>query len=530
MHNNQDKLKILYELSMAIGTSLSLKSMLKEFATTLLSKISASAIIILEEENDILKNIYSNPKTIINNKYYFDILEEASRNKNNIFIKRFEENKICHILDMENFGKLIILRKDEIDIDILNAFKPIVKKLVTSIKACYNHNLLTEQKQQLTQSLQKEKELQKEKDQFLANMSHEIRTPLNAIIGFINVLKETPLNSEQNKYLEIINTSSELLLAIINDILDFSKLVAGKVDLFIEQNDLKKELENTLENFKLQAKNKCLDFEISIDDKISNILYFDSIKLKQIVFNLVGNAIKFTNQGKVSFLCEVLNEDEESQNIRFSIKDTGIGIQSDKLEIIFNPFIQSDSSTTKQFGGTGLGLAISKSIIELQNGILEVQSKENEGSVFSFELRLKKGEEIISKPSQEIKELIQKEKKHFLVAEDNQMNQMIIEVILQKMGHELTIAQNGLEAVELYKKNYMIYDMVLMDISMPLLNGEEATKQIIDFEKQNNISHTSIVALTANAFEDDRIKYLESGMDYYLSKPISLDKLMEIIK
>lgn len=150
--------------------------------------------------------------------------------------------------------------------------------------------------------------------------------------------------------------------------------------------------------------------------------------------------------------------------------------------------------------------------------------------MFSFELRLKKGQGVILEPSKEIKEFVQKEKKHFLVAEDNQMNQMIIEVILQKMGHELTIAQNGLEAVDLYKKNYMIYDMVLMDISMPLLNGEEATKQIIDFEKQNNLSHTSIVALTANAFEDDRIKYLESGMDYYLSKPISLDKLMEIIK
>jgi len=532
MDTYQNKLKILYELSMAIGTSLSLKSMLKEFSTTLLSKISASAIIILENEDSTLKNIYCNPKNIINNNYYSDILEESQRNNDYILIKKLEENKICHILVMDNFGKLIIIRKDEIDTDILNAFKPIIKKLVTSIKACYNHTLLTEQKQQLALSLQKEKELQKEKDQFLANMSHEIRTPLNGIIGFINVLKETPLTNQQYKYLDIINSSSELLLGIINDILDFSKLVAGKGELHIERNDLKKELENTLENFKLQAKNKSLDFEIFIDNNISNTLYFDTIKLKQVVFNLVGNAIKFTNRGKVSFSCEVLSQDEENQNIKFSIQDSGIGIANDKLKIIFDPFTQSDSSTTKEFGGTGLGLAISKNIIELQNGILNVQSEENKGSLFTFELKLKKGIAEVPKIelSEDLQEDIKKEKKHFLVAEDNQMNQMIIEVILEKMGHELTIAQNGLEALDLYKKNHMLYDMILMDISMPILNGEEATKEIMTFEKANGIKHTPIVALTANAFEDDRIKYLKLGMDYYLSKPISVDKLKEIIK
>lgn len=531
MNDYENKLKILYELSMSIGTSLNLKSMLKVFGTTLLSKISASAIIILKNEEDELENIYSNPKNIINNNSYFEILKDCQKNDDYILIKKLEENKICHILVMDNFGKLIIIRKDEIDTEILNTFKPIIKKLIISIEACYNHNLITEQKQQLSYSLQKEKELQKEKDQFLANMSHEIRTPLNGIIGFINVLKDTSLTQQQNKYLDIINSSSEILLGVINDILDFSKLMAGKVELHIEQNNLKKELENTIENFKLQAKNKSLDFECVIDNSILDNLYFDTIKLKQVVFNLLGNAIKFTKKGKVSFYCEVLSEDNENQNIKISIKDTGIGIPKDKLNSIFDSFTQSDSSTTKEFGGTGLGLAISKNIIELQNGILEAQSEENVGSIFSFELKLKKGikQDVEVQTSQSI-ENIQKEKKHILVAEDNHVNQMIIEIILKKMGHEVILAQNGLEVIDLYKKNYMHYDMILMDISMPLLNGEEATKEIITFEKLNNIVHTPIVALTANAFENDKIKYFELGMDFYISKPISVDKLKEILK
>ena len=532
INNTYDnKLKILYELSMATGTSLSLRTMLKSFGTALLSKLSASAVIILEKQRTEFENIYCNPKNIIKNDIYSKILEKCYTNKD-VLVEKIDENRICHILDMDNFGKLIIIRKDEINIDILNAFNPILKKLVTSIKACYNHTILNDQKEQLSNSLEKEQELQKEKDQFLANMSHEIRTPLNGIIGFVNVLKGTELTNEQDKYLDIINNSSELLLGIINDILDFSKISAGRLELHEEVHNLKEELENTLENFKLLANKKSLDFEIILDENIPESLYFDSTKLKQVIFNLVGNAIKFTNKGKVAFSCEVLKENFENANLKFTIEDTGIGIPKDKIGAIFSPFTQSDTSTTKKFGGTGLGLSISKSIIEAQGGILEVTSNLNEGSCFSFEVKLKKGEFDLEEKEPELP--IQTKplgtKSHFLVAEDNQVNQMLIEHILKDMGYDITIAKNGLEAVDNYVKNYNLYDMILMDISMPILSGEDATKEILSFEKVNNITHTKIVALTAKAFEDDKKKYLSMGMDYYLSKPISVDKLKEIIK
>ncbi len=532
INNTYDnKLKILYELSMATGTSLSLKAMLKSFGTTLLSKLSASAVIILEKQRTEFENIYCNPKNIIKNDIYPKIIEKCYTYKD-VLVEKIDQDRTCHILDMDSFGKLIIIRKDEINIDILNAFNPILKKLVTSIKACYNHNILNDQKEQLSNSLEKEQELQKEKDQFLANMSHEIRTPLNGIIGFVNVLKDTKLTNEQNKYLDIINSSSELLLGIINDILDFSKISAGRLELHEEVHNLRNELENTLENFKLQANKKSLDFEINLDDDIPESLYFDSTKLKQVIFNLVGNAIKFTNNGKVVFSCKVLKQNFENVNLKFSIEDTGIGIPKDKLDAIFNPFTQSDTSTTKKFGGTGLGLSISKSIIETQGGILEVTSNLNKGSCFSFEVKLKKGEFNLEEkePELPIQTKPLDKKSHFLVAEDNQVNQMLIEHILKDLGCDITIAKNGLEAVDFYVKNYNLYDMILMDISMPILSGEDATKEIISFEKANNIPHTKIVALTAKAFEDDKKEYINIGMDYYLSKPISLDKLKEIIK
>jgi len=364
----------------------------------------------------------------------------------------------------------------------------------------------------------------KAKTEFLANMSHEIRTPLNAMFGFIQLLQEKAIDNETKKYLNIIEKSGQNVLTIINDILNFSKLESQKVKLEIIEFNPKEEIEviyNLFRNYALQ-KNIFLEIE---ETNLKYTIYSDPVRLKQIISNLLSNAIKFTPSHKTITLKVIYNDKKESLFI--SVKDEGIGIEKDKLDIIFESFTQADTSTTRKYGGTGLGLTISYKLVKLLGGEIKVESEVNKGSKFYFSIPAKKGKPIIQKPKTQLKTKDKKYNYHILLVEDNKANQLFMKSLLQNLGVSFDIANDGIEAINKVKNNK--YDLIFMDINMPNLDGIEATKKILAYEKENNIPHTPIIALTANALEEDKEMFLSIGMDFYLPKPIDLEKLKDIL-
>jgi PAS domain S-box-containing protein len=401
---------------------------------------------------------------------------------------------------------------------------------ITAIKNMENisQKLIEQKTKEYKEAMQKAQSANIAKSQFLANMSHEIRTPLNAIMGFISLLKENEENEEKVKYLKTIDTSSNNLLEIINDILDFSKIESNQIELEYRNYNPLDEFESIAELFKANVLEKDITFLLEIDKNLPYHINSDSLRIKQVVINLLSNAVKFTSQNKkVSF--KVIFKDEE---LSVYIKDEGIGISKDKLQSIFEPFTQADNSTTRKFGGTGLGLTISSKLIEALGGELKVKSEVGAGSEFYFTIPVKT---VDIKETE--KEIINNDKKlsgHILLVEDNTANQMFMKVILKKIGFTFDIAFNGLEAIEKFPRficecGETKYDIILMDENMPNMNGIEATKRILEIEKAQNLPHTPIIALTANALKGDRKKFLEAGMDEYLTKPINKKKLSEIL-
>ena len=359
------------------------------------------------------------------------------------------------------------------------------------------------------------------KSDFLANMSHEIRTPLNAILGFVGILKEQESDEDKLKYLTIIDKSSQSLLEIINDILDFTKIEHGKIEIDNIDFNAIVELETVAELFKARCEEKDILYSLDINNSVPKYLNCDIQKLKQIILNLLSNAVKFTNHGKSI----ALNIRYDNSRLFISVADEGIGIPRDRQKTIFEAFSQADSSTTRKFGGTGLGLSISSAFVKILGGELELESEENIGSRFHFSIPVKNAKEI---PKETNISTLYKLKGDVLVVEDNEANQMFMKVILKKMNLNFDIANDGVEAIKKFKENK--YDVVLMDENMPNMNGIEATKQILEYEKQNNLMHTPIIALTANAIKGDREKFLSAGMDEYITKPIDKVKLFNIIK
>jgi signal transduction histidine kinase/CheY-like chemotaxis protein len=484
------------------------------------------------------------------------------------------------------------------------------------------------------------------KSQFLANMSHEIRTPLNAIIGFSDILSTSSLADKDREKASIISKSAKALLNIINDILDISKIESGKFEISKNGFDLRELLEQIVQLYTVSAMQKNIRLFYTMDENIPIHLVSDETKLKQVISNILSNAIKFTPQnGKVFFDIKLLNIKNHRAKIKFSIKDEGIGISLENQKKIFEPFSQADGSISRKFGGTGLGLAICLNIVKLLDSEIKLESVENEGSTFFFELdfeiqdietidnskfeydfaicskiedlenikehlintikhfgRVHEGEDIekcekidlifcfgdpefyeklsnrkkhfkckavyvgnidkinnnnIMKPlmnyfldvpilgskisniikelksTEESCEIIEEEnidkiyKGNVLVAEDNSNNQLLIKLILEKFGLNVTITQNGQIALDEYKKNN--YDLVLMDINMPIMDGLTALKYIREYELTTN-TYTPVVALTANTLKGDKEKFIQSGMDYYLSKPIQNDELIDILE
>lgn len=373
-------------------------------------------------------------------------------------------------------------------------------------------------------------EATKSKSDFLSNMSHEIRTPLNGIIGLTELLLGEEHQEKTVKMLHSIKYSADHLIHIINEILDFSKIEAGMTDFEQVEFNLKRLIDEMINNMSFTVKSKGLELKYNLDEKLPDFIKGDPVKLNQILTNLLGNAVKFTDNGYVKLVVSLNKPLDYKGNdgIYFCVGDTGIGIPENKLETIFNSFQQSDTSTTRKFGGTGLGLTISKNFVEMQGGKMWVESKIGQGSRFQFiypcEILEKKYEKIGSIHEEYLFEPINKS---VLLVEDNKLNQFVASQFLNKWNAKVDIANNGVEAVlQLSKRKY---DIVLMDIQMPEMNGLDASK-IIRSKNSKVLQHDiPIIALTANAFNETRKEIEEAGMNGFVSKPLSPIELHKLI-
>lgn len=374
---------------------------------------------------------------------------------------------------------------------------------------------------QLKEALTRAEESAKAKETFLANMSHEIRTPMNSIIGFVNLLLKSSWSEKEMSYLSAIKSSSNNLLILINDILDLSKISSGNLRLENIEFNLIDLIKETLYNFKEKATTKGLTLRYETAPGIAHQFIGDPVRIQQILNNVIGNALKFTEKGSISINTKLVDEKKGSQVIEFKITDTGIGISADKIESIFESFIQEDDSTTRQYGGTGLGLAICKQLVELLKGEIHVQSTKNVGTTFFVTIPLKKSKTIAKKEVTNIDEVNNAfHGASVLVAEDNKFNQLLIESILTENSFSVDLVENGRLAIEKIKTKD--YDVILMDIQMPVMGGVEATKII----REKLDLPTPIIALTANALKGDEMKYLSCGMDSYISKPFEEEDLI----
>lgn len=356
---------------------------------------------------------------------------------------------------------------------------------------------------------------------FLAQVSHEIRTPLNGVLGSLNLLEQTSLNKEQQNYVDIIQSSGRSLLSLVNDVLDYSKIASGKQDVELSDFNIWQLTEHLMNLFRSEATQKSINLELEIASNVPQYIHSDRQRLHQIWSNLIANAIKFTDAGQVTVRLSFSSDG--SDLLTLSVIDTGIGIPKPELERLFEAYHQVQVSKRRVYGGTGLGLAITKELLELMGGQIEVTSVEGEGSEFKTLIPVQIAQSSVSKARSDLPEFNQQ--LNVLVAEDNEVNQQVIRGLLKKWGHQVTLVNHGGEAIKARKDLQLDFDLILMDCEMPEVDGYCATETIRDYEKQHALKAIPIVALTAYALEDVKERCLKSGMNAFLTKPISRKQL-----
>lgn len=376
--------------------------------------------------------------------------------------------------------------------------------------------------QQIQKAKQEAETANKAKSQFLAMMSHEIRTPLNAILGMVDVFNESLLSKEQYEWLDQMEVSAQLLLAIISDVLDISRIEAGTFVLDEQPIDLLETIINSTNYFKEKSKDKGINLTVTVSHSVPNYVIADAARIMQIIFNLVGNAVKFTKKGSIW----INITQTECNSTKIAITDTGIGISKDVLNNLFQPFVQADSSITRQFGGSGLGLSIIKRLTELMNGVISVKSVINEGSTFTVTLPFKETKECPKRITLNNNDVTDKSTRalNILIAEDSKANQAVIQLLLEGQGHQITLVDNGCMAVEAIENKNQNFDLILMDVSMPIKDGISATKEIR--AKGYNLP---ILALTAHAMNEEKKTCIDAGMNDFISKPVRAQELKLIL-
>ena len=467
--------------------------------------------------NKALQSSFARPPDNLRGRSFLDWLSDENRETACTLIAEMNPNravsKFHHTISINGRNELwvsTIIRALYDKNYSLTGYQMVMRDITHEIRS----------REELIQARKQAEEATRSKSRFLANMSHEIRTPMNSILGMIDVLAETDLDDDQKEDLDVIKHSATKLLELLNDILNFSKIEANQIKFEKVFFNLHNELNKTLKLLEVKAREKENQLIPDIRPDVPERIKGDPLRLGQILINLLNNALKFTRKGSVTMIVE--NESETSDNItlKFTITDTGIGMNEEIRNNIFNFFEQGDPSISREYGGTGLGLAISKSLCEMMGGRIQFTSEVNKGSSFWFSLTFEKeNKEKISKP----------QKMNVLIVEDNLLNQRVVSATLRKNGYEFDVADNGKIAVE--KASQKKFDVIIMDIQMPVRDGYEATRLIRKNEEGLSEKEKSkIIALTANATREDREKCREIGMDEYMTKPFKFQDLERILK